>query len=430
MDCPFDCSKFYVNLHVFYSLAFIRYKDREYTFDKAGRLLWIMNNNRKIERSLNNRFVEKWEMGDDHIYRKKRIIDNAQAEAIYNKIIQDVTEIHTILKSKPGCYNKCGMYYNSDEIIAFIEKVISSGYSSALADKTQFDSIYNHIEIIPNDLTFPLIIQLTEGCAYNKCSFCLFYKNTRFRMKNLDEVKEHIRQIKLFLDKSIENKYTIFLGDANALMIPQDILITMFDLINNELEIKSWENNFEKSLQYSYFMREEEINQHRFEGIYSFIDAYYGKEKSIKDFKELKERNLRRVYIGMESGSNRLLSFVKKCNSIQDSINLITTIKEAKIPVGIMLITGLGGDKFYSEHVNETIKALNTLPLDSGDSIYFSHLTQHEKTQYEKDSKENGINRLSYEEENDQKELIVQGLRFPPENSPHIKGYEIEYVRF
>lgn len=60
--------EFFINLHCPYEIACIRYRMREYNLDKSGRLLWLLNKDKKVERSLNNRFVEKWDMGDDGIF--------------------------------------------------------------------------------------------------------------------------------------------------------------------------------------------------------------------------------------------------------------------------------------------------------------------------------------------------------------------------
>jgi radical SAM superfamily enzyme YgiQ (UPF0313 family) len=47
-------------------------------------------------------------------------------------------------------------------------------------------------------------------------------------------------------------------------------------------------------------------------GIYAFLDGFSGERKSPEDYAELAQRGLKRVYIGMESGNNDLLHFLKK----------------------------------------------------------------------------------------------------------------------
>jgi hypothetical protein len=402
--------KYFINLHCPYDIAFIRCHNREYNFDNGGRLLWLLKGSKKIERSLNNRFVEKWDIGADGIFKNTRLLTDKEAEILYRTMSQDLSEILEILRSDPQSLEKYSVTSNRKEVLEFIGRSISNDYQTALEDKKRFEAIYGRIEIFPSDLPMPLIIQLTQGCAF-------------------DEVKRHIRDIKSFLGESVLNRRSIFLGDANALMIEQDVLLQMLDVINEECKIKPTLNN-EVNKENFYLTTNTTNSLHSFEGIYSFIDAFYGMQKNTKDFKELKGKNIKRIYIGMESGSNKLLSFIKKCNKAEDVIMVTNRIKEAGIPVGIMLIAGLGGKGFYDEHVEESIRIINNLNLDSHDNIYFSHLFSHEKAPYKDDIKDEGIQGLSYEEENRQIQEIVSGLSFAPLDSPDIKGYEIKYVRF
>ena len=353
-------SNYFIVLHFFHDLAFIRCHDKDYTFDRGGRLLWIMEDDKKIERSLNNRFVEKRGLGPDLVYRSNTLLDMKESERIYNRMISDIFEILSVVNSNLDCCNKWGIYHNTiDNVIDFLEKIVSFDYAKALQEKAWFETIYTPIEIFPNDLLFPLIIQLTTGCAYNKCTFCGFYKNKPFRIKNLEELKQHIKKIKIFLGESIKNKSTIFLGDANALMIEQDLLRQMFDIINEEFKIKDAKKN--------HINANAENKPLTFDGIYFFIDVFYGKQKSASDFIELRKKNLKKIYIGMESDSNKVLSFIKKCNTADQIIELVEKIKKAGIAVGIMVIAGLGGDKYYYDHVNDTIEVISALNLDGDD---------------------------------------------------------------
>jgi radical SAM superfamily enzyme YgiQ (UPF0313 family) len=424
------CQKrYFINLHCPYDIACIRYQDREYNLDNAGRLLWLLKSDKKIERSLNNRFVEKWDMGSDGIFKNSRLLDEQEAEMLYEGMIQDLSEILGVIESDPEGLQKYSITHNAKEVRAFIEKVLSNDYQMAIADRERFKEIYGHIEIFPNDLPMPLIIQLTKGCAYNECTFCGFYKGRPFRIKGVDDLKGHIRDIKAFLGESISNMQSIFLGDANALMIEQDVLLRMLDMINEAFRIMP--PCHEETNQYHFPLFSNPANRsHAFEGIYSFMDAFWGRQKQTKEFRQLKERNVRRIYIGLESGSNRILSLIKKCNTAEDIMALTNRIKEEGIPVGIMLIAGLGGKRFYDEHVKESIKIINHLILDNHDNIYFSHLFFHEKASYQDDMQREGIKELSCDEENRQIREISSALGFAPLHSPDIKGYEISYVRF
>jgi radical SAM superfamily enzyme YgiQ (UPF0313 family) len=79
-----------------------------------------------------------------------------------------------------------------------------------------------------------LVLQLTLGCHWNRCTFCDFYKAVHFHIKSMEEFEQHIHAVKRFVGNAIHLRRSIFLGDANALILPQSRLMRVFDQINQE----------------------------------------------------------------------------------------------------------------------------------------------------------------------------------------------------
>jgi radical SAM superfamily enzyme YgiQ (UPF0313 family) len=50
------------------------------------------------------------------------------------------------------------------------------------------NSIYKPVSILPPDQYLALVVQATEGCSYNECSFCTFYRDRPFRIKQRSRV--------------------------------------------------------------------------------------------------------------------------------------------------------------------------------------------------------------------------------------------------
>ncbi|NLG33509.1 MAG: radical SAM protein, partial [Syntrophomonadaceae bacterium] len=44
----------------------------------------------------------------------------------------------------------------------------------------------------PPSEAYSLLIQATIGCPHNKCTFCGMYKNTRFRIRNVEDIKQDL----------------------------------------------------------------------------------------------------------------------------------------------------------------------------------------------------------------------------------------------
>ena len=44
----------------------------------------------------------------------------------------------------------------------------------------------------PPSEAYSLLVQVTIGCAHNKCTFCTMFKDKQFRVRNIDEVIENL----------------------------------------------------------------------------------------------------------------------------------------------------------------------------------------------------------------------------------------------
>jgi len=56
------------------------------------------------------------------------------------------------------------------------------------------------------------------------------------------------------------------------------------------------------------------------------------------------------VYVGCESGSDAVLAAVQKGETFESSLNALKKLKDAKIKRSVMILIGLGGKKYSSEH--------------------------------------------------------------------------------
>jgi len=68
-------------------------------------------------------------------------------------------------------------------------------------------------------------------------------------------------------------------------------------------------------------------------------------------------------------------------------------------------------ENYEKVYLNSSVSIINNLNLDRHDNMYFSHLFFHEKAPYRDDIQREGINSLSYEEENRQIQEITCGLQ-------------------
>jgi len=239
------------------------------------------------------------------------------------------------------------------------------------------------------------------GCSFNTCTFCNFYVGQRFRIKTPHQFREHARAVRAFMGDSLTMRRSIFLGEANALAIPFGRLANLLAIAREEFGAPP---------------------------VYAFLDAFSGTKKSIDEYCQLAALGLKRVSIGLESGHDPLLDFVRKPGAARDAVETISALKAAGIAVSLIVLIGLGGDRYAERHVSDTVAVLNAMPLGKGDIVYFSDLVEHESTPYPALARVADIRPLTADETNRQRQAIRLRLRFR-RGGPIVSKYDIrEFV--
>ncbi len=287
-------------------------------------------------------------------------------------------------------------------------------------EASRFLEAYRPIGILPPDRYLSLILQATEGCAYNGCLFCSLYRDQRYRAKEPEEFRGHIRRVKSFLGRALPSRKGVFLGEANALAIPQRDLLNLFQVLHEELPVDLIGGATAPE-------GDSPGTASGPGGISSFIDAFTTRDKGSGEFAELQAQGLRRVFLGVESGQEELLSFLKKPASNEGVQKLVEALKNSGISMGIIFLVGVGGKQFEGKHIDATVGLVKALPLDAGDMIYLSPLVVEPGGRYEKKSSAEGITPLTPGEVAAQDAELRKLLRPKPgEKGPKVTRYDIQ----
>jgi radical SAM superfamily enzyme YgiQ (UPF0313 family) len=386
-----------------------------YIFDPAGRLYQAFVGGRNYLRGLDNRVLEKWGRSQIGVPIRRHLSpDEAHAlmEEAYATMrrLRDAvtTRAFRRLDDQPG-------QAALDEARHALETICQWDAERLQADGERFLTIYKPISILPPDQYMALVLQATEGCSHNRCTFCTFYRDRRFRIKTLAEFRNHIARVKEFFGPALRMRRTIFLADANAIIIPERLLIPMLHLVNAEFEIVP------KGVNATLYRREHPA---ALDGIYAFVDAFTTRYKTVEDFSQLAARNLRRVYIGLETGHDPLLAWLHKAGTAADAVDAVCAIKAGGVAVGVIIMIGIGGRRFADEHVADTIRAVNAMKLGADDFVYFSEFVEAPDSEYREIAAAEGVELLTRAEMRAQMEAIRAGLRFPG-SPPKISVYDI-----
>lgn len=396
------------------SVVIMENETRSYTFDAAGRLIGAYLDGKNYRRSLDNQVLEKQSGA------RKGLSGRLRRMLTRDEVQEFETRAYTFARGVP----------------ARLPAPLSAEFRDALAridtydvarlerEREQFQQLYHPVSILPPDQYLALYLQATEGCSYNECTFCGLYRDRRFHAKTISEFRQHVTDVRAFFGEGITLRRTIFLGDANALMLPQTSLVELFDAVTAAFEIMP------RGLSSAARRAWADARPVHFDGIYSFVDAFTTKRKRAQEFAALAQRGLRRVYIGLESGDPALLKFLGKPNQPEDVIALVEQLKASGVAVGVIILVGAGGAEYHAGHVRETVNLVNALGLDENDLIYFSELLDYPGSTYAAHARPAGLHPLGAEEIGLQQAQLRAGFIFADApRAPKISYYDLrEFV--
>lgn len=287
-----------------------------------------------IRRALDNRFFSKTrEIRNGRAFRMVEPVTREMAETVLDRG-RDL--LHSVRKGLPRDFDPTS------------EKIVRNDMLSLDRNARLFSSIYLPITILPPDQYMALVLQVTEGCNYNQCLFCQFYRDREFRIKSLEEIEDHFARVRRFFGQGLNLRRSIFLADANAMVIPQERAVPILDLVNRSFP--------------------------EFDSLYSFIDVFTGIRKSSHDFSRLKDRGLTRLYLGVESGHEELLNLLRKPQNLSHIIELACRIREGGIHLGLIFLAGAGGRRFREKHLENSLRLIEQISPQPGDTVYISEM--------------------------------------------------------
>lgn len=191
--------------------------------------------------------------------------------------------------------------------------------------------------IRPPSEAYSMIIQVTVGCSHNMCTFCGTYKDQKFYVKDMQQVKRDI-------DEASRYRFDrVFLTDGDVLILPTPTLLDLFSYI------KKKNPHIERI------------------GVYANTKAIL--KKSVAELKQLKEAGLGIVYHGIESGNETVLRRIRKGALPHKQLEAAQKIKEAGIALSQTVLLGIGGIDLSIPHAIDTGKHLGAMSPDYASAL-------------------------------------------------------------
>ncbi len=245
----------------------------------------------------------------------------------------------------------------------------------------------------PPSEAYSLLIQATIGCPHNRCTFCNMYKNTKFRIRKVEDIKEDLRMARQHYGEFINS---IFFPDGNTIYMKTDQLV----------EILSYARELFPHLQ----------------RITTYGSARFVNLKSVEDLKRLREAGLARVHMGMESGDDLVLERIKKGTDSKGIIEAGLKLKEAGIEVSEYYLVGIGGKERSREHALNSAKVISAI---SPNFVRLRTLVPEPGTPLYEELREGKFELLSAHEALNEVRLFIENLECENTEllSDHVSNY-------
>lgn len=173
------------------------------------------------------------------------------------------------------------------------------------------------------------MLPVTVGCPYNQCKFCNLFRHLRYRELPAEKIEEELKRV-----KDIGGSPTkIFLGDGNAFGLKTERLFWILERIQ------------------SYFPDCRTIN----------MDATVTSilQKSEQELKRLAEYGVRHLYLGIESGLEDVLTFMKKDHTVSEAYEAIERLQATGLIYDAHIMTGVAGRGRGRENADALAQFLN-----------------------------------------------------------------------
>lgn len=174
-----------------------------------------------------------------------------------------------------------------------------------------------------------LIIQVTLGCSYNKCSFCEMYTSKKFKPRKEEDI---FKDIQAFLPYKEQIK-KVFLADGDPMVLSTERLLRILNKLKE---------TFPKLMRVSTYATPTNIRR-----------------KSDQELEELRKAGLTLLYVGIESGDDEVLKNIQKGETFSTIVEGINKASKAKIDSSVMIINGAGGKLLSQQHAINSAKVLN-----------------------------------------------------------------------
>jgi radical SAM superfamily enzyme YgiQ (UPF0313 family) len=177
-----------------------------------------------------------------------------------------------------------------------------------------------------------LLLRVTRGCPWNRCTFCSLYKDLTFEVRSPGEVKADIELARELYPDRVR---AVFIGDSDSLVLRTGKLVEILEALRMAFP--------------------------GVERVTSYARARTLVRKPAGDLKKIREAGLTRLHVGLETGDRALLETIRKGATPEEMIEAGKKAKEAGFEYSLYVLLGIGGEEGWERHASATAEVLNAI---------------------------------------------------------------------
>lgn len=221
-----------------------------------------------------------------------------------------------------------------------------------------------------------LLLQVTENCPWNRCSFCEMYRGQRFGLRRVDDVKADIDRIAAIRDEIAAVSRTLEMGGRITRELVAALVTAAPDLADNPcfVTVFNWIAGGGRSafLQDadSMSMRPTnlaEVLRHlrdvlpTLSRVTTYARAKTLARRTVEDLVVIRQAGLDRLHIGLETGDDELLAKIGKGVTSAEQIESGRKASAAGFEVSEYWMPDLGGREHWRQHAQNTARVLSAI---------------------------------------------------------------------
>lgn len=181
-----------------------------------------------------------------------------------------------------------------------------------------------------------LILQVTNGCSWNRCTFCEMYTRPQKKFRPMPQAQIDAALAEIAATGTPVRR--VFLADGDAMTLSVRRLKLILASINRHLPAV--------------------------QRIASYCLPRNLNSKSVDDLAELRAMGLSLFYVGCESGDDLVLDRVHKGETFETSLSALQKIRAAGARSSVMILNGMGGSRYSEQHAVNSARLMNAAQPD------------------------------------------------------------------